>query len=176
MTHQFHLVDVSISIPPVLIPLFGFSSVTAPELTLNHREIKEGNFEYPRKVFESAAVNTITCARGSQLQDTDFWVWADNYLKGNRSKKNLMLIQFTGVAPNGRGVDNRNPAGRSGGAIGLPDILEYGSTYPGRAWILRNCSPGRYKTASDFDASQGAISIQELEIQYEYFIDFNTGF
>lgn len=175
MTHRFHLVDVSLSVPPVLLPIFGFSSITAPELSLNHREIREANNEYPRKVFESAAVNTITCARGAQLQDTDFWAWADGYVKGVRPKKNLMLIQFTGVAPQGLGTNDTQVLGQQA-AFDFPSLAEYGTTFPGRAWILRNCSPGRYKTASDFDASQGAVSIMELDIVYEFFIDFNTGF
>lgn len=174
MTHQFQLVDVSLSVPPILLPIFGFSSITAPELNLEHQEIKEGNFEYPRKVFKQASVNNIVLARGAQIQDSDFWVWADNYVRGNRSKKNLMLIQFTGVAPQGLGTNSTEVLGQQA-VTNFPSILEFGTSYPGRAWILRNCSPGRYKTASDFDASQGAISIQELEIVYEFFVDFNTG-
>lgn len=174
MTNKFQIVDVSLSVPPVLLPIFGFSSVTAPELTLEHKEIKEGNYEYPRKVFQSASVNTVSCARGSQLQDSDFWTWADNYVKGNRSKKNLMLIQFTDIGDPNIGVNGSNFLGQQV-VTNFPSIIEYGTTFPGRAWILRNCSPGRYKTGSDFDASQSAVSIQELDIVYEHFIDFNTG-
>lgn len=174
MTHRFQLVDVSISSPPVLMPIFGFSSVTAPELTLEHQEIKEGNFEFPRKVFKSASVNNITLARGAALQDSDFWTWADNYVRGNRSKKNLMLIQFTGVAPQGVGTGGPSVGGFQL-TTSLPGVLEFGTSFPGRAWILRNCSPGRYKAAGDFDALQAGISIQELEIVYEHFVDFNMG-
>jgi phage tail-like protein len=133
-------------------------------MTLEHQEIIEGNFEFPRKVFKKASVNNIVCARGSQLQDTDFWIWASNYLRGNREKKTLMLIQFTNIS-GAQGIGN--PA--------LPNVIEYGTTFPGRAWLLKNCSPGRYKVATDFDASQGAISIHELEIVYEFFTEFNTG-
>jgi hypothetical protein len=40
---------------------------------------------------------------------------------------------------------------------------------PARAFLLRGCVPTRYKTGSDFDASSGSISIQELEIAVESF-------
>ena len=40
---------------------------------------------------------------------------------------------------------------------------------PARAFVLRGCVPTRYKTGSDFDASSGNISIQELEIAVESF-------
>lgn len=173
MTHRFHLIDVSLSVPPILLPIFGFSSITAPELTLEHHEIKEGNFEFPRKVFKSAAVNTVTLARGTQLQDSDFWSWADNYTRGNKSKKNLLLVQMM----------DWNPTLGTGGpevfgmqvATNFVDVFNSFLNSAGRAWILRNCSPGRYKVASDFDASEAAVSIQEIDIVYEYFIEFNMG-
>lgn len=169
MTHKFQLLDVSIGVPPVILPMFGFSDVTAPELTLEHREIKEGNFEYPRKVFQSAAVNNIVLSRGAQLQDTDFWTWANNYLEGKREKKNIMLVQSLDVDPNATEVS----PDRFG--FTLPSVVEFFRQTPGRAWVLRNCSPGRYKTAGDFSAKDAQISIHELELVYEFFIEFNMG-
>lgn len=38
---------------------------------------------------------------------------------------------------------------------------------PARAFLLKNCIPTRYKTGSDFDASSGQVSIQEMDIQPE---------
>ena len=40
---------------------------------------------------------------------------------------------------------------------------------PAKAWLLVDCLPTRYKAASDFDASSSAISLQELDIEYERF-------
>jgi phage tail-like protein len=175
MTHQFHLIDVSLAYPPVLLPVYGFSSITAPEITIQEREIKEANYEYPRKVFERATVNSITLSRGTQLQDTDFWSWIDSYLQGRKEKKNLILIQSTSIAPDLGSAGSFNGKSFGGGALAVPSMVESLIKTPGRAWVLRNCSPLRYKSASDFDAQQGAISIQELEISYEFFIDFNMG-
>jgi phage tail-like protein len=190
MVHKFHLVDVSVSLPPVLLAVYGFSSITAPELTIEERTIKEGNFEYPRKVFQKASVNNITLSRGAQLQDNDFYSWIDNYLQGNREKKNLMLIQSTAInegtfsrpalpGPMQKAL-NKFPikipvANMLGGITAAASVVSFGITKPGRSWVLRNCSPVKYKVASDFDARTSAISILELEISYEWFTEFNTG-
>lgn len=173
MTNRFHLIDVSLSLPPVLLPIFSFSSITAPELILEMKEVKEGNFEYPRKIMQSASVNNVILARGAILQDNDFWVWIDNYSRGMRGKKNLLLVQSSNIATD---VGQEGPQVLGQQVVtGFASVFEMVLKSPGRAWILRNCSPVRYKVASDFDASQGAVSIQELEIAYEFFIDFNTG-
>lgn len=42
-----------------------------------------------------------------------------------------------------------------------------GIKVPARAFMLKNCIPTRYKTGSDFDASSGQVSIQEMDIQPE---------
>lgn len=38
---------------------------------------------------------------------------------------------------------------------------------PAKAFLLKGCIPVRYKPASDFDATSTAISLQELDIEYE---------
>lgn len=169
MSHKFTVIDVSLGIPPVLLPLFGFSEVTAPELSLEHQEIIEGNFEYPRKVFKKATVNNIVMSRGASLQDTDFWIWASNYLEGQREKKNLLLIQSMQLSPD---AVQTEPAQFG---VQLPTAINFANDTPGRAWVLRNCSPVRYKTASDFSSRTTEVSIHELEIAYEFFIEFNMG-
>lgn len=52
----------------------------------------------------------------------------------------------------------------SGNALGIANI---GIKVPARAFMLKNCIPTRYKSGSDFDASSGQVSIQELDIQPE---------
>jgi len=76
-----------------------------------------------------------------------------------------------------------------GGALGLGAVaggalagsvagygpFEFASRIPGRAWLLHNCLPMRYKAGSDFDASSGQVSLQELEVQPEYVEEFSLG-
>lgn len=71
-------------------------------------------------------------------------------------------------------------AGAGAGAIAGGSAIGYGpfefaSRIPGRAWLLNNCLPVRYRAASDFDASSGQISLQELEVQPEYIEEFSLG-
>jgi hypothetical protein len=39
--------------------------------------------------------------------------------------------------------------------------------------MLINCIPTRYKPGSDFDASSGEVSIAEIDIQPQYFVEFS---
>ena len=74
--YAFHVFDVSFSIPTVFTPVFGFKSVTAPELVINEKPIKEGTFEYPRSVVQSADVSEVVLERGVRFFDSDFYDWA----------------------------------------------------------------------------------------------------
>jgi hypothetical protein len=40
---------------------------------------------------------------------------------------------------------------------------------PGRAYMLFDCLPIRYKSAGDFDANTVAVSVEELELTYTRF-------
>jgi phage tail-like protein len=48
-------------------------------------------------------------------------------------------------------------------------LVEFSPRFPAKAWMLYGCMPVRYKTGSDFDATSAEVSIQELEIAYDYF-------
>lgn len=181
LNNKFHLLDVSISIPPVLIPVWGFSSITAPEMTMQYREIKEGNYEFPRKVLDRSSVSTITLENGSQLFNSGFWDWISKVPEGNMEKKNLMLVHFTGINflqfNSGRKyvVKPLNLSTNIGGRS-VPLVQgEVAPRIPGKAWLLKACSPGRYKAGSDFSASGAEVSLQQLDIEYEEFLEFNVG-
>jgi len=53
-------------------------------------------------------------------------------------------------------------------AGGLFSPQTVGIKIPARAFLLKNCVPLRYKTGSDFDATSGQVSIQEMDIQPEF--------
>jgi len=53
--------------------------------------------------------------------------------------------------------------------------FEVAPRIPAKAWMLYGCIPSRYKAAGDFDASDGSISIQELEIAVESWDELNLG-
>jgi len=61
-------------------------------------------------------------------------------------------------------------------AAGAPlGPFEFAPRLPAKAWVLYGCVPARYKAAGDFDASDGSISIQELEIAVESWDELSLG-
>jgi phage tail-like protein len=91
---------------PIFLPLFGFSAISAPEVTTSIRTVKEGNNYFPRKVIESASVGPITCSRGAHFVDGDFWRWIKNSIRGTNDgsggptyRRNLLLVQFFARGP-----------------------------------------------------------------------------
>ena len=97
--YPFFLFDVApidaISLP-ILTPLFGFSSITAPEIQVNTHEITEGNYFFTRKTIKGASVSNITLTRGSAFYDSDFWRWTRAALEGNTQLGNGATGALTG--------------------------------------------------------------------------------
>jgi phage tail-like protein len=54
---------------------------------------------------------------------------------------------------------------QAAGSLFSPQTV--GIKIPARAFLLKNCIPTRYKSGTDYDASSGQVSIQELDIQPE---------
>lgn len=153
-------------------PFLGFSSVTSPEITVEVKEVKPGNWEYKRKAVKAAEVAPIVLSRGARFYDSDFYNWISKAIRGIQPvRRNLVIIHFLGFRL-ARAI-NQPEIGQSGvqnevalnaaGQVGIPlDRI------PGRAWYCGACIPTRYKSASDFDARSSDVSIMELEVQPEY--------
>ena len=187
----FWLLDVSpieAGSIPVLNPLSGFSSVTAPEITIQTKEVREGNWPFPTKIPQTADVSNITLQKGVTFFNSDFWRWTVATLTGNTEweglasfrvggksfRRDLLLVNFF----------NHNPI--SGATAAASEILsgvgldptalptqifpfDIALRVPARAYLLKQCFPVRYKVGGDFDARSSEISIAELELAYEYF-------
>jgi hypothetical protein len=54
----------------------------------------------------------------------------------------------------------------AGGRLGP---FEFAARIPAKAWMLYGCVPVRYKPGSDFEASDGSVSVAELDIEVDYF-------
>lgn len=68
---------------PIFLPGLGFQSITAPEVVVNSKEIREGNAYFSRKVIQSASVNKLTLTRGVRFFDSDFDRWTRAAIIGN---------------------------------------------------------------------------------------------
>lgn len=170
---RFHVLDVSFTAPPVLLPVYGFSQVTLPEIQVNLRDIPEGNYEYVRRVTMSASVSDVVLSQGVSLFNSDFYDWVRAAVVGRKPPKTLMIVQFSAL---GEGA-NAFPQGAvnipSGGQIS-PGV-EFAARIPGRAWILRECRPRAYKPGTDFDGLSQDVSIAQLTIAVEEMEEFSMG-
>ena len=163
-THRFWLLDLLPStVFPFFVlgsPMYGFSSITAPEITLETREIKQYNSMWKQYAYSGGGVGPITLQRGTRMNDDTFYDWVKRSMRGSdRTHRTLLLIHYTGV----------NALKEvKGYSLDLPAPLEAWdsvSYVPGRAWVLWDCIPTRYKAGSDFDANSADVSIMELELQ-----------
>ncbi len=180
--YQFHLVDISpsLTVPPFVFmnPLAGFSSISAPELTIETDEMNEGNHFFKRHIITGGSVNSITLQRGASMQDADFWRWIVATLKGDETslfpntlggqRRNMLLIQYSGYSTLGlTGTADELKAIEAIAKGFLPNTSSV-TRIPGRAWMLFECFPTRYKVASDFDATSSDVSIMELDLAIDY--------
>lgn len=68
---------------PIFNPFMGFSSITAPEITLTTETVSEANWIFDKKVVTGASVGPMTLQRGVTWFDSDFWHWVMATLKGD---------------------------------------------------------------------------------------------
>lgn len=169
-TNRFWLVDtVPSSTFPFFVlgaPIMGFQSITMPEITLETDEIKQINSMYKRTIYSGGSVSTITLTRGARAYDDTFSIWIDRAIRGiDMVPRNLLLLQFTGI----------NVAAWGGASVDLPvaiEAWEIAQFLPGRAWLLWDAIPVRYKPGSDFDATSGEVSIMEIDLAIHAMTEF----
>lgn len=146
----------------VFDPALGFSAISAPEISVETKDIQPGNWEYKRRVVKSAEASPVSFSRGVRFYDSDFYNWITGAIVGRQPiRRTLVVVHFLGFRPLAQAT-NQN--------MSFPDTASFqsGVRTPGRGWILYDCLPTRYKSGSDFDASSSDVSIQELEVQPEH--------
>ena len=163
-SHRFWLMDIvpSATYPFFVLgsPILGFQSITAPEFTAEVDEIKQLNSMFKRSVYSGGSVGPITLMRGVRGYDDTMWEWMHRAIKGMEStNRHLLLIHYMNVST------EHMPAGLSDAAPIPSDAWDYTSFVPGKAWMLWDAIPTRYKGATDFDAMTGDVSIAEMDIQ-----------
>jgi len=82
---------------PILTPIFGFSSINAPEITFDIMDVIEGNWYFNKKVIKRANIGNITLSRGVVWYDADFWKWTIAAITGDMT--DLSALPFLGMIP-----------------------------------------------------------------------------
>jgi hypothetical protein len=88
---------------PLLTPLYGFSTISSPEIVADSMDVAEGNWYFSRKVLKRFNISNITMTRGVTWFDSDFWKWMIAGTTG--SMKDLSSIPFLGAVGSLLGLD-----------------------------------------------------------------------
>lgn len=170
--YRFHVLDVSFTAPVVFNVSFGFRSVSSPELTIESKQIKEGNFEYKKTIPVAAEASEIVLEQGVSIFNSDFHDWILRAVRGESNvRRNLLLIQMSEVSL----LDTRANLNLGIGPLSVFNFNDIIGRVPSKAWMLRGCLPIRYKAGTDFDAMGGEISIASLVIKPYYFDELSLG-
>ena len=87
---------------PIFNPISGFSSITAPGMTLETYEVNEGNGLFHKNVIRKGSIEPMTLTRGVTFWDSDFYRWSVAGLTGDPTgfqTRNIPLLSIGGVTP-----------------------------------------------------------------------------
>lgn len=196
---RFHLFDVTATTGLAglggnifaLSPQIGFQSITAPSLNVETTEVSPGNQPHPVHIATSATVDSITLSRGVHTGDQEFFDWIQKAIYGRGVyRRDLLLVQYhspvnniaevAGLAGAAQAADTATDvldavpggaaaANAASAAAGTALTAFTGKVFAARSWMLHGVIPVRYKSSGDFDAGSSEVSIQEIEIDVEYF-------
>lgn len=176
-SHRFWLFDlVPSAAPPFFVlgaPFLGFASISAPEYNADIDTIEEGNSMFKRYAYMGGSTSEITMSRGVKGFDDSMWQWMHRAIKGiDETNRHLLLIQFTSI--NVGFMDTAMDALTGAWSYGIIPKLdldtsglpsEIASFVPGKAWLLWDCIPTKYRSGSGFDGKSGEVSVAELTVQ-----------
>ncbi len=141
----------------------GFNSCSAPEVSHDAAEYREGHYIYTKKYVGLPTVSDITLARGVALTDGAMWGWMKSVIEGNEEyRANMSIYHFhrdAKPATTSGSTNTEMPINTTSG------VVEYRC---GEAF------PISHKVAGDLDATSSEVSIQELTMAIEYFDVINT--
>jgi len=138
----------------------GFQSITAPELTQEIGEYREGIRTYTQKFPGVPSVNDITLIRGCARFDTSFFSWILAAAEGDEYRGDLIIYHIQ--RPSRDLSINGAEVKMAASEIGVEDTNT-------KRYILRDAFPTRVKIAGDLDAGTSDVSLAELDVAYERF-------
>jgi phage tail-like protein len=153
-TQRFHIVDTE-GYLNLSTPAAGFNSVMSPETNQDIVEYQEGHYLYRRKYPGAINFLPITLTKGMVKNDTSFFKWMRASQENRSYRTNLIIKHY-----------HRDD---------VTGLVDYLSATPTKEIHLFNVLPMRVKTGTDFEALSVDTSIEELEVEMEYFRLFENG-
>jgi len=145
----------------------GFQSITAPELSQEPAEYREGIRTYAQKFPGIPTVNDITLIRGCARLDTSFLSWILAAAEGDEYRGDLAVFHIQ-RPQRAVSITSGQSAQMAGQEIPITDENT-------KRYILRDAFPTRVKVAGDLDASTSDVSLAEIDVAYERFDVFLPG-
>lgn len=146
--NKFHVTDTQ-GILNFTTPAAGFNTCSSPEVTLGVSEYQEGIEAFRRKYPGEPTFAPITLTKGVVKTDTTFYSWVLAGATNSPYRTDLIIKHF-----------HRDD---------VSGLVYYQNSTPYRQILLKNAFAVRVKMGSDFDATAGEISIEDLDIEYESF-------
>jgi len=152
--NRFHVTDTE-GYLNLNSPAAGFNTATMPEINVGIIEYIEGLWVYKRKFPGEPDVQPVTLTKGVVKNDSSLFQWILAEVENRPYRSNLTIKHY-----------HRDD---------VTGLVEYTNAKPYRRYECNNCWPSRVKLGSDFDATSGEISIEEIEITMESFRLFVNG-
>lgn len=138
----------------------GFTTCSTPDISVAPVEYREGHYLYTRKYPGIPSMADISMSRGVAKRDSSFWLWLKSAIHGaNEYRVGLTIYHFHksdyAALPLADGTINA-----------LVDPSKFTAS---RKYNVFEAIPTHVKPASDLDANAGEVSVQQVDVAYEYF-------
>ena len=147
--------------PAALNTSTGFMSCSVPDIQVDTHTYREGHYIYERKYPGIPTMNgDISLTRGVTRGDSSFWYWLRMIIEGSGEYRADLDIKH---------FHRDHSLVRAYGDAGQSNLTEINKALPGRTYHVFEAYPNQHKIASDLDATNGDVSIMELNLSYEHF-------
>lgn len=133
----------------------GFNACTLPEHSIGHSDYSEGNRTYQMYYPGRSTFSSFTLSKGVFVGSSQLAKWIRDCAEGRNYRTDIRI----------HSLHRTDVAGK----------LDYSNVTGSRIYFCKNCMPIRFRPGSDFDALNHDVSIEEVEIQPEYFYVINSG-
>jgi len=153
LSHNFALLDVPVAgVFPTAFPVkavqsainngsyVGFQSISIPEMTVDMKDIREGNWPFTHHVPQGYVAGGECTIRFAVFNtNLDMWLWFQQVVWGRVAPRRSLIV-----------VQTRNQ-----------------KRIPQRMLWLRDCIPSTWRPATDLDASGSEVVMEELTLSVE---------